>query len=284
MSFRMGLAVWGFKGWEGDFMPAGVRQGDLLRLYSQRMTTVEGNTVFYGVPSAETLQGWAAQTPLTFRFCPKIPRAISHEGPLGPQIDPGLTFLNHMRDNLGERLGPIFLQLPPSYGPDDGPDLARFLNAWRREGRHPFLVEVRHTEWFNPAFAQRLDVLLSRLGMGRVILDTRPIYTLPLGFEQERRKPRLPVHLSTPGEIVFVRYISHPQTDHNLPFLEGWAQQVHAWLDMGKVVYFFMHCPREQHSPKHARIFQHMLEARGAPVPPLLWDSLPPEPEQVGLF
>ncbi|MEL6343248.1 MAG: DUF72 domain-containing protein [Myxococcota bacterium] len=284
-SFRLGLAVWGYKPWEnGPFMPAGVRQADMLRLYGQRMTTVEGNTVFYGVPTAETLQSWAAQTPSTFRFCPKIPKAISHEGALGPQIDSALSFLAHMHSNLGARLGPIFLQLPPSYGPQDGPDLAKLLNAWRREGQHPLLVEVRHLDWFKPSPQQRLDVLLSRLGMGRVILDSRPIYTLPLGFEQERKKPELPVALDPPGDQVFVRFISHPQTAHNLPFLEGWAQQVHMWLDSGKTVYFFMHCPHEDHSPKHARIFQRMLEARGAPVPRLLWDDLPPEPEQVGLF
>lgn len=284
--FQLGLAVWGFRGWEGHFMPAGVRQQDMLRQYARRMSCVEGNDVFYGVPSAAVLQKRRVMTPEGFLFCPKIPRAISHEGLLGPRVDDALRFLDHMRDNLGDRLGPIFLQLPPSYGPAEGPDLARLLNAWRREGGHPMLVEVRHHGWFRDPPRQRLDTLLSRLGMGRVILDTRPIYSGEDDPQAEnpRKKPALPLHAVVTGDIAMVRFISHPDTPRNTPFLQEWARQVHTWLEEGRTVFFFMHCPQEEHSPKHARIFQRMLESRSAPVPPLQWDAVPPEPKQSSLF
>ena len=284
--FRLGLAVWGFKGWEGHFMPAGVRQPDMLRLYGRRMTVVEGNTVFYGVPSLETLQGWAAQTPDDFEFCPKFPRDISHDGLLAPHTDDALRYLAHMRAGLGDKLGPMFLQLPPTYSPEEGPDLAALLNAWRREGGHPLLVEVRHEAWYREEPRARLDTLLARLGMGRVVLDTRPIYggADDPQAENERKKPELPLYASAPGQIAMVRFVSHPDPARNAAHLQGWAAQVHAWLDAGKQVYFFMHCPQEEHSPANARTFQQLLEARGAPVPPLPWDSLPPEPAQVGLF
>lgn len=284
--FRMGLAVWGFRGWEGDFMPAGVRQQDMLRLFAMRMNSVEGNDVFYGVPSAEVLQKRVALTPPGFEFCPKIPRAISHEGLLGPQIDSALRFLDHMRTHLGDRLGPIFLQLPPSYSPAEGPDLATFLNAWRREGGHPLLVEVRHSAWYRDPPQHRLDTLLRRLGMGRVVLDTRPIYSGDDDPQASnpRKKPLLPLHAVATGPIAMVRFISHPHTDRNVDCLRQWAHQVDDWLREGRTVYFFMHCPEEEHSPKHARLFQQLLEARGAPVPPLPWDQLPPEPQQSSLF
>lgn len=284
--FRLGLAVWGFKGWEGDFLPVGVRAADMLRLYGKRLTVVEGNTVFYGVPSAETLQGWAGQTPEGFEFCPKFPRTISHEGLLAPHIDDALRYLDHMRSHLAEKLGPMFLQLPPTYSPEEGPDLAIFLNAWRREGGHPLLVEVRHADWYREAPRERLDTLLARLGMGRVVLDTRPLYA---GGDDpqassERKKPALPLYAAAPGTVAMVRFISHPDPARNTAYLEGWAAQVHAWLDAGKRVYFFVHCPQEEHSPQSARRFQHLLEARGAPVPPLPWSLLAAEPAQVGLF
>jgi len=284
--FRMGLAVWGFKGWEGDFMPRGVRQQDMLRMFAMRMTCVEGNDVFYGVPSAAVLQKRVALTPPGFQFCPKFPRAISHEGLLGPKVDDALRFLRHMRDNLGDRLGPVFLQLPPAYSPAEGPDLARLLNAWRREGGHPLLVEVRHDAWYRTPPQERLDTMLARMGMGRVVLDTRPIYSGDDDPQSEnpRKKPRLPLHAVAIGPIAMVRYISHPDTARNEPFLRAWAHQIHDWLDEGKTVYFFVHCPYEEHSPKHARVLQRMLEERGAPVPPLPWDSLPPEPQQSALF
>ncbi|MCB9762288.1 MAG: DUF72 domain-containing protein [Alphaproteobacteria bacterium] len=285
MRFYLGCAVWAFPGWVGSFFPPGTRQPDMLRLYGERMWTVEGNAVFYAVPPAETLARWVEMTPPGFRFCPKIPRVISHEGALAPKIPEALSFLRYMRDGLGQRLGPVFLQLPPGYGPERGPDLARLLNAWRREADHPLLVEVRHPGWFTPEYEDRLDTLLRRLGMGRVLLDTRPIYAGEDDpqAESQRRKPELPLHPVATGPVVFVRFISHPDPARNTAELEAWAAQVHAWLDEKRTVFFFVHCPFEEFSPACARRFQALLEARGAPVPPLPWTQLPPPP-QVALF
>jgi uncharacterized protein YecE (DUF72 family) len=286
MRFRLGCAVWAFQGWRGDFFPADAQQNSMLSLYSRRMTTVEGNSVFYGVPSSEVLAKWSEQTPDEFRFCPKIPRAISHEGDLTPEIPQALRFFDHMHAGLGHRLGPIFLQLPPSYSPHLGPDLARFLNAWRRHTGHPLLVEVRHPRWYVGDAGERLDTLLSRLSLGRVVLDTRAIYSGDDDpqIDNPRKKPKLPIHAVSVGNLAMVRFISHPDADRNLRLLHEWATIIHRWLSAGKEVYFFMHCPREEFSPEIARMLQRMLEEQGAPVPPLLWDSLPPEPQQQGMF
>lgn len=283
---HLGLAVWGFEGWIGSFQPAGVRKADMLRRYAERMVCVEGNDSFYGVPSAAVLARRVAETPPHFRFCPKLPRAISHEGDLDRNIDEALRFAAHMRAGLGERLGPMFLQLPPRFGPEGGPALARFLNPWRRQAGVPLLVEVRHPGWYRPGPQARLDRMLARMGLGRVVLDTRPLYDGP-GDPQAgnpRKKPPVPLHPVVTGDIAMVRFISHPEPEANTAALEGWAAQVHAWLEAGTTVYFFVHCPQEAFSPGTARRFQALLEARGAPVPPLPWNALPPEPHQPGLF
>jgi uncharacterized protein YecE (DUF72 family) len=282
----LGLAVWGFDGWLGSFLPADARPADRLRHFARRMDCVEGNDSFYGVPSAAVLERRRQQSRPGFQFCPKLPRAISHEGLLDDKVEDALAFGRHMKDGLGDRLGPLFLQLPPSLGPDEGPALARLLNPWRRELGHPLLVEVRHPDWFRPQWQARLDHMLERMGMGRVVLDTRPIYQGP-GDAQEgnpRKKPALPLHAVRTGPVALVRYISHPQDDANTDTLEEWAERVHQWLDEGTTVYFFVHCPQEQHSPATARRFHELLVERGAPVPPLPWSSLPPEPTQTGLF
>ena len=286
MQFRMGFAIWAFPDWRGSFYPADAPQHSMLRLYGQRMTTVEGNSVFYGVPSATTLEKWSEQTPEDFQFCPKIPRVISHEGDLTPEIPQALRFFDHMHSGLGARLGPIFLQLPPAYSPHLGPDLARFLNAWRRHTAHPLMVEVRHPRWYVPEMNQRLDTLLSRLSLGRVVLDTRAIYSGDDDPQSDnpRKKPKLPLHAVAVGDTAFVRYISHPERDRNLRLLHEWSTTIHRWLAAGKTVYFFMHCPRDEFSPGHARALQRMLEDQGAPVSALPWDRLPPEPQQVGMF
>src|SRR3989454_8380789 len=66
----------------GNFFPPHTSPGDFLRLYSQKLTTVEGNTTFYALPSAETVARWSQETPSYFRFCPKISRDISHSAAL----------------------------------------------------------------------------------------------------------------------------------------------------------------------------------------------------------
>ena len=75
-AFYLGCAIWGYRPWIGTWLPA--RTQDMLGAYSERLTMVEINATFYGLPDAATITRWAESTPTTFRFCPKIPRAISH--------------------------------------------------------------------------------------------------------------------------------------------------------------------------------------------------------------
>src|SRR5512136_47317 len=114
MNFFIGSAGWAHQGWAGNFFPKGTKQADFLREYARRLTTVEGNTTFYATPSIETVRRWAEETPATFRFCPKLPRNVSHAGQLMPHLGEAYRFIELTR-NLGTRLGPLFLQLPPRY-------------------------------------------------------------------------------------------------------------------------------------------------------------------------
>ena len=75
MDFHIGCPVWSFKGWVGNFYPEGTKPKEFLHEYARRLTTVEGNTTFYAVPTRETVEGWAAEMPETFRFCPKVPKS-----------------------------------------------------------------------------------------------------------------------------------------------------------------------------------------------------------------
>ncbi|HEY9645623.1 MAG TPA: DUF72 domain-containing protein, partial [Chroococcidiopsis sp.] len=173
----MGCAIWAYKDWVGDLYPPGSRASDFLRLYGQRFTAVEGNTTFYSVPDAKTVARWATETPSGFQFCLKLPRDVTHTGALDSAIPKAIAFLDRMQP-LGDRLGPFFAQLPPSCGPDRFNDLIAFLRSWPGD-RAELALEVRHLDWFNPPHADRLNDALARLGMGRVLLDTRPIYDCP---------------------------------------------------------------------------------------------------------
>lgn len=281
-AWHLGLAIWGYKGWVGDLFPAGSPSRDFLALYSRRFPVVEGNTMFYAIPSAETVQRWAAQTPSDFEFCPKLPKTVTHQGALRPQLKLALEFLDRMR-GFGDRLGPLLIQLPPRYGPIQFDDLNQFLQGWTTAAPDvEIALEVRQIDWFKPTWAIRLTALLEDLGVGRVLLDSRPIYEgapspllAQLPDDQREKKPKVPMQPSVTTDLAFVRYIGHPEIDRNLPYLTAWAAQVAQWLAERKQVYFFVHCPIEAHSPAIARQFQALLEAQGAIVPPLPWNQLP---------
>ena len=81
-----------------------------------------------------------------------------------PSIPGALSFLEQMR-GLGDRLGPIFAQLPPRYGPTLLDDLTAFLHAWPRS-EAPLALEVRHPDWFKEPYTSQLTNILSELGVG----------------------------------------------------------------------------------------------------------------------
>ena len=288
MMLYLGCAVWAFKDWVGDFYPAGARPADFLRLYGDRLTTVEGNTTFYSIPDAATVDRWAAQTPETFRFCPKVPRLYSHSGELMRHLPQTLDFLATLQ-RLGPRLGPMFLQLPPSYSPERFSDLLQFLTEWPRQTA-PIAVEVRHLDWFRQTHADRLNDRLRQLGVGRVLLDSRTMYDgqadgLPdPQFTSERRKPNVPLQPVVTADFCLVRYISHPDLNFNETYVTKWVPRLQAWLAAGKTVYLFIHCPDEAQSPAIARYFYDTLKGAMPDLPSLPWDEIEPPAAQLSLF
>ncbi len=287
-NFLMGCAVWAFKDWVGGFYPEKSQATSFLRLYGERLWTVEGNTTFYSVPAPEMMQRWVNNTPDGFRFCPKLPRAVTHEGALMGHLPEALSFLDLMK-GLGDRLGPIMVQLPPSYSPALMADLAEFLTALT-QASVPISVEVRHLDWFQDELAMQLNALLMSLGIGRVLLDTRSMYDWEREGDADpqlsstRRKPKVPLQPVVTADYAIVRYISHPRLLRNHDYLAGWVTQVNQWLRQGKQVYFFVHCPKERESPAIAQYFQSQLEAANVPVPPLPWNQLAKPPDQLSLF
>jgi uncharacterized protein YecE (DUF72 family) len=285
MNFLMGCAVWGHKSWVGELYPKGSKAAEFLRLYCQRFTIVEGNTTFYSVPNQETVAHWALQMQPGFELCPKLPRQLTHNGLLQPSIPGALEFLEQMR-GLGKHLGPVFAQLPPNYEPASLEDLTAFLTAWPRS-EASLAVEVRHPNWFKEPHASHLNALLQELGVGRVLLDTRPAYSGSTRYDGqpvEPQKPKLPVQPVVTAPFTLVRFISHPEQEVNQPFMEEWVTWVDQWLRLGKRIYFFVHCPIEKYSPGNARHFQQLLEQQGVPVPPLPWNSIDQLPTQLSLF
>lgn len=287
MKVFIGAPIWTSRAWVGYFFPKGTKSGEYLGKYSRRLTTVEGNTTFYATPGPNTVQQWAQETPESFRFCFKVPRAISHDGLLAKHIPDAADFVERMRP-LGPRLGPMFLQMPPSYAPGNLDDLKAFLAAWPDDVR--LAVEVRHMRWFEPPHYAALNATLNERGFARVVIDTRPIREMegdPIlkGSVYERllqareRKPDLPIQPSVTASFAFLRYIGHPQPEINEPYIREWADYVAGLPPEVSEAYIFCHCPDESQDPAICRQFYAQLAQRMA-LPPLPWDTLQSPPPQ----
>ena len=282
----IGCPIWSYKEWGGNFFPPHTPQSDFLRIYSRKLTTVEGNTTFYAIPNIETVARWRSETPSTFRFCLKIPRTISHAPQLDATKKETLFFTERMR-NLNERLGPMFLQLPPAFGPASLPQLQAFLEFWPADLR--LAIEVRHPHFFAKPHTTSLNELLSQHNAARVIMDSRPIRIGTIEEKQvlqaRERKPDLPVQISLTTDFTFIRYIGHPRMEVNDPLLDNWAKQMAEWLKQGTTAYTFCHCPFQIYSPLICHALYQKVRSL-APLPPLSWHPERPdsEVEQPRLF
>jgi uncharacterized protein YecE (DUF72 family) len=285
MPISIGCAVWSYPGWIGEVYPPKTPSKDFLRVYSHHFPAVEGNTTFYAIPDRVTISRWISQTPLGFKFCLKFPRAITHNGLLEPYILPAQAFITQMQE-LGDKLGVMFIQLPPNYAPSEGlRDLTAFLTVLSQQNVS-IALEVRHLDWFKSPHRERLNELLTGLGIGRVILDSRPIYEADKSGEVAIacKKPRVPIDLMLTAPFTLIRYVSHPVQSANKIWLEGWAKQIQTWLQQDTQVYMFVHCPVEAKSPINARYLHEILVGCGVSI-----DLLPPRfiddsPVQLNLF
>ena len=141
--YRLGCPGWGDPKWVGRLFPSGTKSTEFLYHYARVFNTVEGNTTFYALPSADTVARWAASVPDEFRFCFKFPRTITHDKLLVDAAGETHEFLDRVAP-LGARLGTLMLQLPPRFA-----DLARlrgFLATLPTDFR--YAVELRHDVFF----------------------------------------------------------------------------------------------------------------------------------------
>jgi uncharacterized protein YecE (DUF72 family) len=270
---RIGCPLWAHTPWVGRFFTADARREDFLPQYASVFRTTEGNATFYGLPSAETVARWAAEAPPGFRFCFKFPRTITHERALVDVAAPIDEFLARLAP-LAKRLGPFFLQLPATFGPDRLSTLARCLRTLSPDFH--YAVEVRHSAFFDEGPHERaLDELLGAHGVDRVIFDTRTLFATTATDQDTldalRKKPRVPVRYTATGRRPFVRFVGDPDTKANAAVFDSWGQILARWLAEGREPYFFVHHPDDHHAPALARFAQarwHALAPDTFPAPP----------------
>ena len=251
--FFIGTQGWNYPAWSGPFYPRNARPADFLTLYAKLFGTVEVDSTFYAVPSADVIESWTRRTPASFRFALKFPRAATHEDRLAgrPSYETLAEFTDRVR-GLGVRLGPILLQMPPDFGPAARQDLDAFLDAWPSD--LALSVELRDPSWLD---GDTFESLAAR-GFAPTLTDS-PHVPLSLMLEAVAR-------VACGPSFAYVRWLgprditdySHVQVDRS-DELGRWAAALPSLVDRGIDVYGYFNNHYAGHSPASARSFLELL-------------------------
>lgn len=241
----VGATGYHMRQWVGTFYPKGTRPPDYLQAYGLQFNSIEHNTTYYRVPDIHTVGRWIEKTPEDFKFCPKIPRLVSHSRSLETNSNLMFNFVEQVL-SLEERLGVCFLQLPPHFGPNKLPALDKFLNRYSR--MLSLAVEVRHPAFFLPTLeSEDFFQLLQVHQAAAVITDVAG-----------RRDV---CHMRLTAPFTFIRFVGN---DHftDTRRLEAWVYQLAQWFANGlQTVYFFTHTPENLHAPELSSAMVKMAKA-----------------------
>jgi uncharacterized protein YecE (DUF72 family) len=207
----VGTSGFAFPGWKGTFYPEGTRDADMLGRYAERLPSVEINYTFRRHPAESTLERWRDQTPDTFRFALKAHRRITHTLRLRDADGSVSTFLERAR-LLGDRLGPILFQCPPTLEYDHGL-LAAFLGYLPPTILAAF--EFRHPSW-----SDARDLLAEQ---GAVWCDAET---------DEQTLERI-----SPGRFAYLRLRRDDYSDRELG---SWGERIATALEEGRDVYAYV--------------------------------------------
>ena len=195
-TIRLGTQGWGWQHWVGRFYPPGTNPEEYLSFYSKIFDTVEIDTTFYGIPKRSTVLSWANKVPDGFHFAPKMPQVITHANGLEGGYKDLTTFLEAM-SLLGDKLGAILVQLPPTLGYHNLDALQGFVRLLRESAEgFRFAIEFRN------ASLLREDVM-SLLQEHDVALCLNDLEWMPFSSE-------------TTTDFAYFRWLGRPSRDHSL--------------------------------------------------------------------
>jgi uncharacterized protein YecE (DUF72 family) len=187
----VGTSGWQYGDWRGPFYPEKLAQRAWLEHYAGQFATVEVNNAFYRLPDRDTFAQWRSRTPGDFIVAVKMSRYLTHIRRLNEPAEPVQRFLDHA-DGLGDRLGPVLIQLPPNL--KAAPDaLDATLARFPREVR--VAVEPRHESWWTDDVRGVLEKHRAALAWAdRLGRPTTPLWRTAdwgyLRFHEGRATPR----------------------------------------------------------------------------------------------
>ena len=174
---HLGVAGWAIR---REHSPRFANVGSHLQRYATLFNCVEINSCFYRPHRRSTYERWASSVPDPFRFSVKLPKVITHELRLVGAEERLDDFLEET-SGLGYKIGPILIQLPPSFA-FDLPVVRSFFDQLRTRFEGDAVLEPRHETWFT----EEVESLLREYRLARVAADPARVTAaaVPGGHDQ----------------------------------------------------------------------------------------------------
>ena len=219
MPVWIGTSGWHYRHWRGGLYPPSLPTRAWLAHYARLFATVELNNAFYRLPEGSMFASWAEMLPEGFVVSVKASRYLTHIRRLRDPVEPVERLMERARE-LGPKLGPVLLQLPPNLGIDLDA-LEASLAAFPRGAR--VAVEFRHESWFD-------------LAVRRVLEDAGACLCLA-----DRDGPRGPLWRAADwGYVRFHHGRSRPPSCYGRAALDSWARRLsELWPKTAAVFAYF---------------------------------------------
>jgi uncharacterized protein YecE (DUF72 family) len=239
---HIGTSGWAYRGWRGPFYPADLPAARHFAFYRERFRSVEVNGTFYRLPNPGAVAAWRDRAGPGFTFAVKVSRFVSHNKKLRqPRIHLGI-FLAAIAP-LGPRLGPLLVQLPPSWR-RNVERLERFLAAYRElAGGRALAIEFRHPSWHDA----EVDAVLRRHHASFCISHL-----------DGRLSP-----LTVTARMVYVRLhgsAGRYAGGYGRAGLRPWRERIAGWLADGREVFCYFDNDIGAAAPRDALLLQEMLD------------------------
>lgn len=246
LSFLLGTTGWSHRNWAGPFYPYDMPPSEYLAAYAQQFSTVEIEYTFFNIPSKQMVQSWYRRTPPGFLFSPCLPRHITHDQRLR-SVQPFFDEFLAVITELGNKLGPLLLQLPEDFRQTEQEHLEAFLETLPRQQQ--FAIEFRHGSWIKETTFR----LLEQYQVAWVVVDAPflpriPRVTAPFAYVRWHGRPGYQIKRQL-----------DPMAALHLwsPLLQELGQQVPR-------VYGYVHNRFSGYAPRDCHILQRLLgEERG---------------------
>ena len=243
MALVTGTSGWQYRDWRGEFYPPGLPVSRWLAHYATQFSAVENNGTFYRLARSATFAAWREQTPAGFVMAVKASRYLTHVRRLRDPVEPVARLLA-AATALGDRLGPVLLQLPPTLRADP-PALAACLTAFAERYRAiagpgaPALrvcAEFRHPSWLTADVRQ-------------ILTD----HNAALCWSDRRGRPLGPLWRTADwGYLRLHEGAAQPWPHYGRQALHSWRQRLRAAFPPSCDVYAFFNNDQHCAAPRDA--------------------------------